>query len=253
MLSKGLASHIRSLGIKKFRNEHQEFIAEGPKIALEVVDSALPVSKVICTESFYNLHQTTISGTGAGVIIVSEKELERVSNLTTPNQVMVIAAYPQGYPSGDFKPENMMLALDRIQDPGNLGTIIRAADWFGFTRIICSSDTADLFNPKVVQATMGSFLRVNVSYLDLADYLRKAEGFSILGTYPEGENVFHHRIEEKSIIVIGNESKGISREVSELVQTKITIPSVSSGPDSLNASMAASVIMAELARKTHWR
>jgi TrmH family RNA methyltransferase len=253
MISKGLTSHIRSLRLKKFRDHHREFVAEGPKIALEVLNSSLPVSRVICTEIFSKLHEPTLSASDTEIIIVTDKDLDRVTNLTTPNQVIVIANYPQGYPSGKIKPEKMILALDRIQDPGNLGTIIRTADWFGFRQIICSSDTVDLFNPKVIQSTMGSFLRVQVSYTNLVDYLRNANDLNILGTYPEGQNIFHHKVEGESIIVIGNESQGISREVSELVQTKITIPSASSGSDSLNASMAASVIMAEFARKAHWQ
>jgi TrmH family RNA methyltransferase len=252
MLSKGTASYVRSLRLKKFRDENREFVAEGPKIISELISSSWNVTKLLCTAGFLEEHQSLAEQTGAEITLVSEKELQRVSSLSTPNQVLAVASYPAEYPFSNTAPSTIILLLDKIQDPGNLGTIIRTADWFGFRQIICSHDTVDLFNPKVVQSTMGSFLRVGVSYTDLISFLGKNKDTEVFGTYPEGRNIFTTPFSGKGIIIIGNESTGISRDVTKYVNVKVSIPTPGKGSESLNAAAAAAVVMGEFARKMHW-
>jgi len=183
---------------------------------------------------------------------VTPEELERVSNLVTPNEVLAVVGIPESSIPSTGKLGKIILMLDRIQDPGNLGTIIRTADWFGIRHIFCSHGTVDLFNPKVVQSTMGSICRVHVHYTDLQQFLTGLGGpWHIYGTVPAGENIYRAELEFPAAIIIGNESKGIAKEYFSFFTSRIGIPSMSEGAESLNASVAAGIIVGEFCRRQY--
>lgn len=243
MLGKSKIKYIQSLGQKKHRDEERLFIAEGPKIVEEMLAAGTGgVSRV------YALH-SWISGHGAKYDAslftgVSEDELSKISQLHTPNQVLaVMHQYPPvAIPSVKA---GIALALDTIQDPGNLGTIIRIADWFGISRVICSHECADMYNPKVVQSTMGSIARVQLFYTGLADWLASQQETRIYAAALAGEDITQMNKLSAGIIVIGNESKGISPAVMEKVNVRITIPRKGKA-ESLNAAVAAGIIVSHL-------
>ena len=249
MLSKTLTAHIRSLKMKKFRDELGEFVAEGPKTVSELLESGWEVRNIICTEDFYKDKEALINATGAEISIVNDKKQKKASNLSTPNKVLAINAYPTYYTDGSILKNRFILALDQIRDPGNLGTVVRTADWFGVNQIICSNDSADIFNPKVIQSTMGSFLRVRVSYTSLPGFISENDDYLVLGAFQEGESVYDFEEKKKKILVVGNESQGITREVGSMIERRLTVPSPSGRTESLNAAVAASLIMSEFARK----
>ncbi len=249
MLSKNLTSHIQSLRLKKFRDELGEFVVEGPKTVGELLESGWEVRKIICTEDFYKDKEALINATGAEISIVNDNELKKASNLSTPNKVLAINAYPAYYTDGSILKNRFILALDQIRDPGNLGTVVRTADWFGVNQIVCSNDSADIFNPKVIQSTMGSFLRVRVSYTSLPRFISENDDFLVIGAFQEGESVYDFDEKKKKILIVGNESQGITREVGGMIERRLTVPSPSGRTESLNAAVAASLIMSEFARK----
>jgi TrmH family RNA methyltransferase len=248
MLSKNQIKFINSLKIKKFRDEHKLFVAEGTKIVPELVNSSIIVKEVF-TISENNTFPTTIKTT-----LIKPAELERISSLTTPNQLLAICEIPNYNIENNYS-DKLTLALDDIKDPGNLGTIIRIADWFGIDTIICSKNTADAYNPKVVQATMGSIARVKIVYTNLTDFLTKESkhNTSIYGALLEGDNVYQQE-KTNGIILIGSESHGISEENQKLIHHKIKIPSFShlktgdGAAESLNAAIATAIICSEFRR-----
>ena len=249
MLSKKLIAHIRSLKLKKFRDESGEFLVEGPKTVSELLKSGWEVRNIICTEEFYTEKRALINDTGTEMSIVSFSELKKASILSTPNKVLAIASYPTYYPNTKILNNRFLLALDQIRDPGNLGTIVRTADWFGVNQIVCSNDSADIFNPKVIQSTMGSFLRVRVSYTNLPEFISENDDYLVAGAFLEGESVYDFDESEKTILIVGNESQGISKEVQDMIGRRLTVPSPSGRTESLNAAIAASLIISEFARK----
>jgi len=181
---------------------------------------------------------------------IKDEELKKISNLVTPNEVLAIIGYPDPAVPSPEKYGKIILLLDRIQDPGNLGTIIRTADWFGIGHIFCSPDTVDVYNPKVVQATMGSICRVEVHYTDLREFLVSLDAsWKKYGTVSDGENIYKADLEFPAAIVIGNESKGISETYFPLLTHRLGIPSRSNGAESLNASVAAGIICSEFCRR----
>lgn len=236
---------IRSLGDKRGRSETGLFVAEGEKLISEIRSSQLRIRKIFALEGLF---------TGPDVEIVSTKEMERLSLLKTPSKALAIVEIPHhGLDVGAFD-KHLVLALDEVQNPGNLGTIIRLADWFGITDILCSRDSADCFNPKVVQATMGAILRVRVHYVDLPALLHEARQASIpiYGTFLEGENLYHTPLTPHGIIVMGNEGRGISTEVGKQVTHKLLIPPYPADcrtSESLNVAMATGIICAEFRRR----
>lgn len=239
MLGKSKLKYIQSLGQKKGRDEEGFFIAEGPKIVMEMLSAGhVEVQEVFALKdwmpvTFKNLEVTE----------VSEMELGKISQLATPNQVLAIV---KKLPEPAIHVKNRLsLALDTIQDPGNLGTIIRIADWFGISQVICSPDCADMYNPKVVQATMGSLVRVQVLYIELATWLSALAPFPVYAASLEGKDVTAIGRIQEGILVIGNESKGISKEVMEQVTGKITIPGKGKA-ESLNAAVAAGIILSHI-------
>jgi len=240
MLSKNQVKFIRSLKKKKFRQTNQLFLAEGIKVVKELLSSSFQLHKIYCTITYQNPLKVT------DLQIITEKELAMISDFTNPNQVVGIFEIPT-----EKKPQHkgLTIALDGINDPGNLGTIIRLCDWFGVSQLICSENTVDCYNPKVVQASMGSLARVAINYLDLHEYL-SSESRIIYGTFLNGENIYDSKPETNSVIVLGNEANGISDSIKALVQKKITIPQFGEQQqtESLNVATATAIFLSEFRR-----
>jgi TrmH family RNA methyltransferase len=242
MLSKAQIKYIQSLHQKKFRAASGAYIAEGPKIVEEVL-AELPsrVEYVAGLPGWVTAHRDLLRGLPPErVLTIGEGELERISTLSTPNEVLLVLrreeTEPWSLPEGAW-----CLALDGIQDPGNLGTIIRIADWFGVNYMLCSPDCADWYNPKVIQASMGSFLRVQVLYTDLGPWL-SAGSRPVYAATLEGEPVTRLKEVPPGIILIGNESKGIRPAVRALATREVTIPRIGAA-ESLNAAVATGILL----------
>lgn len=257
MLSKAQIQFVNSLKLKKFRSEHQLFIAEGTKIVSEVLQSEYTIHALFALPEWLlkNKHHTVKINTICNE--VTEQELKKISCLTTPNEVLCIVKMDSELFDANDLNTQLTLVLDDVQDPGNLGTIIRIADWFGISTIICSLQTVDVYNPKVVQATMGSFLRTKIVYADLLEVLSIANKNSIhvYGALLDGENVYATELSRNGIIVLGNESKGISTKLLPYINKKILIPSFAQKQneteiDSLNVSIAAAIFCSEFVRRS---
>lgn len=249
MLSKGQISHLKSLRLAKFREESGEYIAEGGKLAIEMLSARIAVTGIYALSGWISHQQALLGGKESLVHEIDEQELSRISNMVSPQDVVVTARLPEPVPARWEDLKGPLLVLDRIQDPGNLGTIIRCADWFGFPHIVCSEGTADLYNPKVIQATMGSFLRVSLHYTSLDAFLKaKSADRTVLGSYAGGENVFVTDFGPDPVILVGNESRGIAESLGPFIDRRIGIPSFSGSAESLNASVAAAILMAEFRR-----
>jgi TrmH family RNA methyltransferase len=254
MLSKSQITFINSLKQKKYREEHQLFIAEGAKIVPELLNSSIIVKQIYATSDFL---RNIIIPAGIERFEIKENELERISSLTKANEVLAVCETPNYVLDNESLKGKLTLVLDDIKDPGNLGTIIRIADWFGIENIVCSSETVDAFNSKVVQATMGSIARIKVHYVDLVPFIQQqvANKKFVYGALLEGENIYSEKLSSEGLIVIGNESRGISDEIQKLITNKISIPSFShykSGggeAESLNAAIATSIICSEFRRR----
>ena len=241
MITRAEILDIKALATKQGRDEQGAFIAEGEKLVGEIRNSSLRIRRILQTKPIF-----------AEGELISEKEMERISQLKTANSVLAVVELPKYKLSLANPAKNLILALDRIQNPGNLGTIIRLADWFGISDIVCSGDTADCFNPKVVQATMGAILRVRVHYTNLASWLGKQHESTIYGTFLEGENIYSAELEKSGVIVMGNEGQGISAEVAATVSHKLLIPPYPAdrcGSESLNVAVATAVICSEFRRR----
>lgn len=240
MLSKNQIKFIRSLKKKKFRQLNQLFLAEGVKVVNELLNSSFKLHKLYGTASFQNTFKIN------DLQIITEEELKMVSDFTNPNQVIGIFEIPE-----EKKPldQGLTVALDDINDPGNLGTIIRLCDWFGVSQLICSNNTVDCFNPKVVQASMGSLTRIQINYVDLSNYLTQ-EKRVIYGTFLDGENIYNSKHDINSVLVLGNEANGISERIGELVQRKLTIPQFGDQQqtESLNVATATAIFLSEFRR-----
>jgi TrmH family RNA methyltransferase len=254
MLSKSKARFIISLQKKKIRDELKLFIVEGDKLVKEFLNSGMPVMTLIAKPEFINGLPEEITSGVREIEPVSFEELKRISTLKTPHNALAVVSIAERKFNPEIVTKKICVALDFIQDPGNLGTIIRAAAWFGIKNIVCSEDCVDIYNPKVVQATMGAILNVNVYYHDLSDLLNLAskKGVPIFGSMLEGESIYSQKLGNKGIILLGNESKGISEELIPFITDRITIPrfnKTGTGIDSLNVGMAASVVFSEFARR----
>jgi TrmH family RNA methyltransferase len=242
MLGKSKIKYIQSLGQKKARDSEGLFIAEGPKMIAELLgEGNVPVQEIYALETWADEHSTTING--LTITIVTGDELGKISQLTTPNQVLAIVK-KAGDPVITAKGK-ISLVLDGIQDPGNLGTIIRIADWFGIEQIICSPDCADQYNPKVVQATMGSIARVRLLYTELGNWLSLQKNIPVYAAALDGKDIAEVPAIKEGLLIIGNESKGIRPEVVELATVKITIPKKGKA-ESLNAAVATGIILSKL-------
>ncbi len=240
MLSKNQVKFIRSLKKKKFRQTNQLFLAEGIKVVEELVSSSFKLHKVYCTTSYQNSLKIT------DLQIITDKELSMISDFTNPNQVIGVFEMPT---EKNPQKTGLTVALDGINDPGNLGTIIRLCDWFGVEQLICSENTVDCYNPKVVQASMGSLARVAINYVDLNQFL-SAESRMIYGTFLNGENIYDLKPEKNSVIVMGNEANGISDSIKALVKKKVTIPQFGEQQqtESLNVAAATAIFLSEFRR-----
>ena len=241
MLTAHTIKVLQSLDKKKFRQKYNLFLVEGNKIICELFNSNFKVKEILSTDP-QKLDRTDIPMTH-----ISENELKKISFLKTPKDSVAVCYLAE---EEKWVDKNIQLVLDGIQDPGNLGTIIRLADWFGIEQIICSEDTADFYNPKVIQATMGSFTRVNIIYTDLVKYLSETENVNI-GTDMEGENLYTFERPDKINLILGNEGNGMRPETEKLLQKCITIPRFgkSQSTESLNVSMAAGIILGQLFSK----
>ena len=238
MLSRNEIKYIQTLFHKKNRDQEGLFIAEGVKIADELINSGFSIQKIYAIKDWADKHA------GAdNITVVTEDELKRISNLETPNQVVAVIRKKVTSAIPDLH-NKITLLLDGIQDPGNLGTIIRTADWFGVQNIIASPDTADVYNSKVVQSTMGSIARVNIIYTDLQVFL-SANIITVCGAMLDGENIKTFKHGKECLLVIGNESKGIRDYIKPFIQKRIAIPKTGSA-ESLNAAVAASIILYKL-------
>jgi len=256
MLSRNQVKYINSLKLKKQREKYRQFIAEGSKIVLDLLDSGHHVCEIYATGDWIDQYSSSFQLKNIHPVQVTEDELSRVTALTTPSPVLSIVSIPEtdaGPVSGRGK---LILALDDIRDPGNLGTIIRIADWFGISSVVCSESTVDLYNPKVVQATMGSIARVPVHSVNLENFLSGLPpSLNIYGSFLEGENIYVMELHKEGIIIIGNESTGISDGVARFVTHRVHIPSFSTGrgsagqAESLNASVATAVLCSEFKRR----
>ncbi len=245
MLSSGQIKHIRSLSQRKFRKNHCRFIVEGEKMVAELLKSGYQVEHIFALEKWVEKSVANPDLPLSKVTVISASELNRISNLKTPNNVLAIVNIPE-LTTDDTIFDDLVLALDHIADPGNLGTIIRLADWFGIRNLLCSHDTVELYNPKVVQATMGSLFRVKVHYVDLEEILG-----SMAGNLPkyaamlDGENIYLQKLPQKAVVIIGNESHGISDNLIRLTDCKLMIPPVTPGAESLNVSVATAILCSE--------
>lgn len=247
MISKNKIKYIRSLELKKNRNKEGKFVAEGFKVVDDLL-ALQPADLIVATQEW--LHGKHLAAQ-TEVIEVTEEELKKVSFLQHPQQVLAVFRQAQ---DGDFSinTQELSLALDGVQDPGNLGTIIRIADWFGITHIYCSQDTADVYNPKVVQATMGSIARVKVEYGNLLGLVESLPAdVPVYGTLLDGDNIYQQQLENRGLIVMGNEGKGISPALAKKVNRRLLIPNFPEGratADSLNVAIATAITCSEFRR-----
>lgn len=256
MLSKNKIKLLHSLEMKKNRDTQQSFVAEGPKIVHDILSRHKDqLSVIAATEEWFAQEHELMAGLQCERITVSADELTKVSFLCHPQQVFAVfrkfaEMTPEELPS---LADKLTLVLDGVQDPGNLGTIIRIADWFGIEDIICSKDTVDVYNPKVVQATMGSIARVRVSYMDLKQLFEALPPtLPVYGTLLEGNNMYSEQLSHNGIIIMGNEGKGISPQIRQFITKGLRIPNYPEGrdtADSLNVAVATAIICAEFRRR----
>ena len=251
-LSKNKIKFIHSLELKKIRKEERVFLAEGPKLVGDLLGH-FPCRFLAATPSWFQEHP----GIDASELVeVSQEDLSRASLLKTPQQVLAIFEQPQYTLDPEAVRQSLCLALDDVQDPGNLGTIIRLADWFGIEHIICSQNTVDVYNPKTIQATMGGIARVKV-YTSLPDFIRSlGEDIPVFGTFLNGKNMYEQPLTANGLIVMGNEGNGIGKEVETLINRKLYIPNYPQGKEtseSLNVAIATAVICAEFRRQAAWK
>jgi len=242
MLSKNQIKSLRALQRKKERLNTGFYVVEGKKIVKEIIDSTDDWVELYATTSW--LEQNPEYSKLENVFEITDKDLTQVSSFKTPNDVMLLLKQKAEVDFLEVHSSDIILALDGIKDPGNMGTIIRLADWFGVGHILCTTDSVDQYNPKVVQSAMGSISRVNIHYGDLVHMLTQLESHKIYACDLNGESIYDASLKEKAILIMGSESHGISKEVENIVDTTVTIPSVSNtGIDSLNVASAAAITL----------
>ncbi len=239
MVTKKQMKVVKNLSQKKYRNEYGLFVAEGFKIVKELLTAEFKPHYLFSSSS--DLAEKLTSK----VEIVSSNELKKMSNQNTSSGLLGVFEIPKKL---EVITTDWVLALDAVRDPGNLGTIIRLCDWFGIKQLVCSTDTVDCYNPKVLQATMGSIARVNIVYTDLKNFIEKSD-LPVFGAFMHGENAFEAKIPSKGILVMGNEANGISSEIEQLINQKITIPQFGKPTtESLNVATATSILLGEIRR-----
>lgn len=240
MVSKNQIKLITSLQQKKYRKQHELFFAEGIKVIQELLNSNFELYHLFSVEAIFDsLPQNKVT-------LISEAELKKISALTTPNTCLALFRIPEEKPVVE---SGLILALDDIRDPGNLGTILRLSDWFGISDVVCSNETVDIYNPKVIQATMGSISRVNVIYTDLEAFLDQTK-LPVFGTFMDGANIYEQKLPENGIIVMGNEANGISESIEKRTTERLSIPRFGNLQltESLNVATATAIILSEFKR-----
>lgn len=245
MLSKARIKFIKSLQLKKYRKQEQCFVVEGGKSVQEVLKSDFKIEQLFVTEEFQQANSKAVKANVGEMIIVKPTELAGLGEYSTNDAALAVVKMKPNHPPTAMK-NTFSLMLDDIRDPGNLGTIIRTADWYGIKNIIVSEETADVYNGKVIQSSMGSFIRVNIFYTHLEQYLTN-NTLPVFGTFLDGENAHKINFGTEGIIVIGNEANGISKEVERFVTRRITIPRFGQA-ESLNAAIATAVICDSIRR-----
>lgn len=242
VLTNNLRKIVASLGEVKYRRRYGLFKAEGTKCVLDTI-GAFNLKYIFATDQWLSAHPDI-----TGVSIVKPSDLHIMSSLTTPSDVIAVFELPEyNFDTAELS-RQLVIALDGVQDPGNLGTIIRTADWFGIHTILCNYGTADAFNPKVIQSTMGAISRVKIIYLNLADFIRDKYHGEVFGTFLDGDSIFTSKLPEAGMIIMGNEGNGISNEIMHLVNRRIHIPSFPPGAhtsESLNVAIATAIVTAQ--------
>jgi RNA methyltransferase, TrmH family len=242
MVSKNQIKLITSLQHKKYRNEHQLFIAEGVKVIQELLLSNFELEHLFITENiFENISSSNKS-------LIKEPEMKKISALNTPSSCLAVFKIPT---KSKIQTDGLIVALDDIRDPGNLGTIIRLCDWFGVQQLLCSETTVDVYNPKVVQSTMGSIARINVSYIDLKEYIAKTS-LPVYGTFMDGKNIYKEDLPKEGVLVFGNEANGISHLLEKNIKNRIAIPRFGDiqKTESLNVATATAIFLSEFRRNS---
>jgi RNA methyltransferase, TrmH family len=250
MISKNKIKFLQSLSRKKFRDELGLFVAEGEKLITELMLSGFQFELLVVSNDLIN----KFNDIKCEKLIASDEELKKISLLTNSSSVIAVCSQRNNSLDDDIQINDITIVLDDIQDPGNLGTIIRLASWFGINQIVCSENTVDCYNPKVIQATMGAIAHVKISYCNLIWFLDDSikKGRTVYGTFMEGDNIYKTKLVENAIVVFGNEGRGISQELKEIISQKISIPSFQNGHqtvESLNVSIAASIVCSEFRRR----
>lgn len=248
MLSKAKIKFVKSLQIKKYRKQEQCFVVEGAKSVQELLTSDFEVVLMLVTKEFQTNNRVPKS---AEIIEVTEKDLAGIGEFQSNDAVLAVVRM-QPLKQLDVEPNEFALVLDDIRDPGNLGTIIRTADWFGINKVVASEETADFYSPKVIAATMGSFTRCKITYTDLAAYLQSKKGTRMFGAFLDGKDLHTVDFGRGGLVVIGNESRGISSELSRFITDRITIPKYGKA-ESLNAAMATGIICDNLRKSEEMR
>ena len=240
MVSKNQIKLITSLQQKKYRNIEKLFIAEGTKVIQELLQSNFELEHLYTTKEDFN------AITSANRTIVSESDLKKISALSSINTCLGVFRVPE---SKTTQEEGLLVALDDIRDPGNMGTILRLCDWFGVKEVVCSKTTVDIYNPKVIQATMGSISRVNVNYVDLNSFLENTS-LPVFGTFMDGKNIYNQKLPKEGVIVMGNEANGISSTIEKMVSERLSIPRFGSlqQTESLNVATATAIVLSEFKR-----
>lgn len=241
MVSKNQIKLITSLQLKKYRNEHKLFIAEGVKVIQELLASNFVLEHLFVTEAIFG--EVSISKK----TMVNEQDMKRITALSSPSPCLALFKIP-AEPKIDTK--GLIVALDDIRDPGNLGTIIRLCDWFGVTQLLCSVETVDVYNPKVIQSTMGSIARVKVNYVDLGKFISESQ-LPIFGTFMDGKNVYQETLPKEGILILGNEANGISSSLEKSIKNRIAIPRFGDiqQTESLNVATATAIFLSEFRRQ----
>jgi TrmH family RNA methyltransferase len=242
MVSKNQIKLITSLQQKKYRNTNKLFFAEGVKVIQELLQSNFELEHLYSTQDDFE------EVSKAKKTLIDDNDLKKISALSTPNSCLAVFKIPV---EKNRIESGLIVALDSIRDPGNLGTILRLCDWFGINQLLCSKETVDIYNPKVVQATMGSIARVNVNYLDLNAFIAQTK-LPVFGTFMDGVNIYKTSLPQEGIIVMGNEANGISAELEKLIQNRLTIPRFGDiqKTESLNVATAAAIVLSEFKRNS---
>jgi len=237
-ISKNQLKLITSLSQKKYRQKHKLFVAEGVKVVNELLNSSFELDQLFATEDFDTQNKNCQ--------IISNEELRKISSLKTPNKVLGIFKIPA---EKEISNKGLILVLDDINDPGNLGTIIRLCDWFGITTLVCSNETVDCYNQKVVQSSMGSLTRLAIKYLNLKEYLSNTELPTFIADM-DGENVYKKELPKEAVLIMGNEANGVSDEIKSLIKHKISIPRFGNlqETESLNVATATAILLSEFRR-----